>query len=305
MNSKIHIEIKYLFFSLLMLISSMMTVGCKNEDSDIDDKPVITDFSPKEGDYLTQVTITGSNFGTSRKEALSHVYFNGIEAADYVSYSDNEIVVTVPQGTLTGAITIKKGESYTRSSENFVYKAMSSDGYETGTVMMTLLCKDVVFCEGAKIKPCDYWDENGTSANEIGYFDVTSQEFKYNSGYEGMESKSHALWDWNSGDIAIYKVNVETIGKYYIGLYTSTRDQNCYVNVEIGKDMEALKDVSSINSQYSRDVVFNDSWGDFSNYLEFGPYEILEPVEYYVRFLLKNDKKADASAPLKFIKMFN
>ena len=302
MNSKI--EIKYLFFSLLMLISSMMTVGCKNEDSDIDDKPVITDFSPKEGDYLTQVTITGSNFGTSRKDASSHVYFNGIEAADYVSYSDNQIVVTVPIGTLTGAITIKKGDLYTRSSENFVYKAMSEDGYETGTVMETLLFKDVVYCDGSA-KPCDYWDENGTSTNEIGYYDVSSQQIKYNSGYEGMEALSHAIWDWKSGDIVLYKLSVETIGKYYIGLYTSTRDQNCYVNVEIGQDMEVLKDVSSINSQYSRDVVFNDSWGDFSNYLEFGPYEILEPGEYYVRFLLKNDKKADASAPLKFIKMFN
>lgn len=304
MNKKI--DVKYLFLSLLLLTFGMTMVSCESEETGtgMDNRLVITDFSPKEGDYLTPVTIVGSNFGTSRLEAASHVYFNGIEAADYVSYSDNEIVVTVPKGTLSGAITIKKGDAYVRSSENFVYKALSEDGYETGTVMKTLLCSDVIYCSG-KAKPCDYWDENATSANEIGYFDVSTQEFKWNSGYENMESKSHAIWDWIQGNMVIYKVSVETIGKYYIGLYTSTKHQSCYLNVEVNKDMDALKDAASINPQYSRDVVFNDSWGDFSNYLEFGPYEILEPGEYYVRFLMCNDKNTEGSAPLKFMKMFN
>lgn len=59
-------------------------------------RPQIDSVSPTEVEAGQAVTITGSRFGDTRGLALSGVYFNGIEAQDYVSWSDTQIVAEVP-----------------------------------------------------------------------------------------------------------------------------------------------------------------------------------------------------------------
>ncbi|HZU29966.1 MAG TPA: IPT/TIG domain-containing protein, partial [Candidatus Angelobacter sp.] len=60
-------------------------------------------FSPKSGPVGTQVTISGANF--SPDPAQDAVSFNGT-AATVTSASSTQLVVTVPSGAMTGAITV-------------------------------------------------------------------------------------------------------------------------------------------------------------------------------------------------------
>ncbi|MBU1671740.1 MAG: IPT/TIG domain-containing protein [Actinobacteria bacterium] len=58
--------------------------------------PDITDLDPAEGIVGTQVTVNGSAFGGSR--GASVVSFGGTAVAEYVSWSDTQVVCRVPQG---------------------------------------------------------------------------------------------------------------------------------------------------------------------------------------------------------------
>ena len=81
-------------------------VGGLHEDS-ADDytvlAPVITNVSPG-SDYAEHddITITGSRFETA--QGTSAVTFNGVEADTYVSWSDTEVVVKVPDDATTGDV---------------------------------------------------------------------------------------------------------------------------------------------------------------------------------------------------------
>ena len=68
-------------------------------------KPVITNVSPPKGKAGTTVTITGDEFMTARVGAA--VYFNGVEATNYVSWSNTEIKCKVPLGATSGPITVR------------------------------------------------------------------------------------------------------------------------------------------------------------------------------------------------------
>ena len=65
--------------------------------------PVITNLNPDSGDVGTVVTITGSNFGSSR--GSSRVTFNGTTASTS-SWSATSIVATVPSGATTGPVVV-------------------------------------------------------------------------------------------------------------------------------------------------------------------------------------------------------
>ena len=104
-----------------LLLCTCFCVGCNDNDSDdFNTPPVVTDFFPKEGDVGTRVTISGEHFGTSSQ---GHVYFNGLEASEYVSYTDKEIVAVVPNGYVNGPITVKRGSIGTRTVESFKFKS--------------------------------------------------------------------------------------------------------------------------------------------------------------------------------------
>jgi RHS repeat-associated protein len=65
--------------------------------------PIITLISPSSGPVGTQVTLNGSGFGAS--QGSSTFTFQGITAS-IVSWSANQIVATVPPGTMTGYIQV-------------------------------------------------------------------------------------------------------------------------------------------------------------------------------------------------------
>jgi len=66
--------------------------------------PTIISISPTEGSLGTPVTIGGTNFGGT--QGTSYVTFNGVRATRYVSWSDTEIVVIVPEGAKTGPVQV-------------------------------------------------------------------------------------------------------------------------------------------------------------------------------------------------------
>lgn len=68
-------------------------------------EPIINNISPDPAQIGTNVTITGSNFGVNQDS--SYVTFGGgIQAINYTSWSDNQIVVTVPDGAQSGNVTV-------------------------------------------------------------------------------------------------------------------------------------------------------------------------------------------------------
>ena len=95
--------------SLLMLAFGLANTACVDEVQDPSQKyaaPTITGFSPAEGLPSSIVTITGTEFGKERTERIGRVYFGGVEATEYVSWSDTEIQVRVPENGKSGAITL-------------------------------------------------------------------------------------------------------------------------------------------------------------------------------------------------------
>ena len=93
-------DMKKLFNSImicvLLLSSTFIGTACSDDDKNGTNKypvPVISEFSPNEGLPTSVVTIKGANFGTERTERVGRVYFGGVEATDYESWSDNEIKV--------------------------------------------------------------------------------------------------------------------------------------------------------------------------------------------------------------------
>ncbi len=79
--------------------------------------PVVEDFSPKSGRPGTEVTISGSNFG--ELQPASEIKFNGVIADNIISYSNNAIVVAVPDDAGEGPIELKVWMHVKTTSENF------------------------------------------------------------------------------------------------------------------------------------------------------------------------------------------
>ena len=82
--------------------------------------PVVSSFSPTEGEVDTEVTITGVNF--SATPSANEVRFGGVMAADPTSASTTSLVVLVPSGAVTGSISVAVGGQTGTSSENFTVK---------------------------------------------------------------------------------------------------------------------------------------------------------------------------------------
>lgn len=112
---------KYIIFPLLVLIG-FCGVSCTDEE-EVGQKypvPTITEFSPSEGLPTAVVTIKGTDFGSERTERIGRVYFGGVEATEYVGWSDTEIQVRVPDGGVTGPITLWVWKNHTETTEQFI-----------------------------------------------------------------------------------------------------------------------------------------------------------------------------------------
>lgn len=108
--------IKYVLILIALGAISSLCTGCSDDKTSDGSAPVITDFYPKERLPATEVKITGSNFGEN-----GVVYFNETKATEYVSYSNHEIVVKVPEGASTGAIALLLGGKYAFTNDDFFY----------------------------------------------------------------------------------------------------------------------------------------------------------------------------------------
>ena len=81
------------------------------------DPPVVSSFSPSEGEVDTEVTITGVNFSDVPSE--NKVRFGGELAASPTSATTTSLVVLVPSGAVTGRISVAVGGQTGTSSTNF------------------------------------------------------------------------------------------------------------------------------------------------------------------------------------------
>jgi YD repeat-containing protein len=85
-------------------------------------QPSLFTFTPKSGPVGTQVTISGANF--SSDPAQDAVSFNGT-AATITSASPTQLVVTVPTGAATGAITVTSLSASVTSASPFTVTSSS------------------------------------------------------------------------------------------------------------------------------------------------------------------------------------
>ena len=120
---------------LVALASCLALASCSDDDETVYADyaaPTITSFSPTEGFSSNVVTITGTEFGSERSDhVIGRVYFGGVEASDYVSWSDTEIQVRVPDGAVSGVITLWVWKNYDETSEEFnVLEGASFTGYD-------------------------------------------------------------------------------------------------------------------------------------------------------------------------------
>ena len=79
--------------------------------------PVVSSFSPTEGEVDTEVTITGDNFSATASE--NDVRFGGVMAAEPTSASTTSLTILVPSGARTGRVSVAVGGQTGTSSENF------------------------------------------------------------------------------------------------------------------------------------------------------------------------------------------
>ncbi len=109
------------FWLLGLLMAAFAIASCSDEDEGALRYPVptIASFSPSEGLPTAIVTITGTEFGSERTERIGRVYFGGVEATDYVSWSDSEIQVRVPEGGVSGPITLWVWKNHVETAETF------------------------------------------------------------------------------------------------------------------------------------------------------------------------------------------
>ena len=94
--------------------------------------PVVTGISPISGAPGTSVTISGSGFGAT--QGTSTVSFNGATATTITSWSDSQIVATVPDGASTGPIMVTVGGTTGQSTiftVNFTVQVTDSLGNQT------------------------------------------------------------------------------------------------------------------------------------------------------------------------------
>lgn len=110
---------------MTLLVGSLIYYSCtdfeKEYEGDVYMYPDITidNFTPKSGRPNSNVTITGSNFGEYSDAA--NVTFNGVQVTKFVSYSDNQMIVKVPEDAGTGIVSVSVWTHTNEFSDEFTY----------------------------------------------------------------------------------------------------------------------------------------------------------------------------------------
>ena len=126
----------------------------------------ISSLSPDNGLDGTSVTITGTGFNTT--PAQNQVYFNG-KAAAVTSATASSLVVTVPVGTTTGAVSIK-ANGLTATGPVFTYAGVTT--LAGGPKIKTLLNRNI--SNMAVDSKGNLFLTNGTNVLEVSSTGVTS-----------------------------------------------------------------------------------------------------------------------------------
>ena len=84
--------------------------------------PAIIAFTPESGLIGTEVTITGTDFS-----ALTDVTFNGISAESFITDSDTQVRATVPNGAISGEITVSNPAGTAASAASFTVSEAPSN----------------------------------------------------------------------------------------------------------------------------------------------------------------------------------
>lgn len=119
-------NMKKIYNSIILGVFLLSTVFIGSACSDDDETglnkypaPTISEFSPSEGYPSSVVKIKGTNFGSERTERVGRVYFGGVEAVEYLNWSDTEIQVRVPEAGKTGNITLWVWKNNTETVSEF------------------------------------------------------------------------------------------------------------------------------------------------------------------------------------------
>jgi YD repeat-containing protein len=106
--------------------SYLDTATFDNVSVTIGTTPFVSGISPVLGGLGSSVTITGSNFGST--QGTSTVTFNGAVAGSITSWSNSQIVATVPTGATTGpvAVTVNSIESPANPTFTVITPVLSS-----------------------------------------------------------------------------------------------------------------------------------------------------------------------------------
>ena len=136
----------HIIICTLLTLMGFAGASCTDEEENVQKypAPTITDFSPTEGLPSSVVTITGTEFGNERTERIGRVYFGGVEATEYVSWSDNEIQVRVPDGGVSGPITLWVWKNHVETAAGFtcvpgaeITGITPSPAFPGGTIVIT------------------------------------------------------------------------------------------------------------------------------------------------------------------------
>ncbi len=96
---------KNLFFLSLLSLSFLVSSCSKDDDTQIQQQPAtIAAISPSDGIKGTEVTITGTNFGTNA--SVVEVFFNGVQAM-VNQVTNTQIKAIVPPRAYTGNVAVK------------------------------------------------------------------------------------------------------------------------------------------------------------------------------------------------------
>ena len=116
---------KYSLFLVAFICGVILCTSCSDMEKEYQENLVtypeitITDFNPKSGRPSSNVTITGTNFGEYSDAAK--ISFNGELVATIESYTDNQMVVKVPENAGTGKISVNVWTHAKAFETDFVY----------------------------------------------------------------------------------------------------------------------------------------------------------------------------------------
>lgn len=233
---------KRFFINIIgIMLCALTFVACSDDDKAGMAAPIIAEFAPTEGVEGDQVIITGEGFGASRQDG--HVYFNGIETAEYLNWSDNTITVTVPKGMVTGHVAVRIGGGVTVNAPGmFEYNSEGAIEQPDEDNFNCFLNHLNVESLTGKCNPCSYSQPQGGSP--IIY------EHKYDIGYsEGYDSNSKVesfiLWDAGAGDYTLFSVNIPKEDDYY--LYFGTKGKSTdVIEFSAGRDKGNLTESKTV-----------------------------------------------------------